>query len=413
MRGYTFAENFPSQKQLELYALLMVKMGINLPKGARVVLQAPTFAWDFVRLLTETCYKEGASRVYHEFTDDALTAIQLKEGGLAAAEYPSYEMDFLLDKFRDNGAYIRLYSPIPHALDGVPQNVLDAYTASKTAARREMQQIVGDFSSPWLIAVYPNLPWARQVYPHLSGNDALRKLWQDLFDFTFVTGGHPLEDLERLIGESGERVEKLNALRFEKLIYSSPTAELTIRLPKGHVWNGGAELTTGGIRCMANIPTAEVYTSPDKNGVDGWVKNTKPLVNDGVLIDDFKLTFKEGRVVDWSCGKGEGQLKAILSADEGACRLGEVALVPVDSPLAQAGAVYYNTLLDENASCHLALGDSFPRARAADAPAEERAKLNQSDKHVDFMIGSDGLDIRGIQADGREVMIFRRGLWAF
>ena len=176
MRGYTFAENFPSQKQLELYALLMVKMGINPPKGARVVLQAPTFAWDFVRLLTETCYKEGASRVYHEFTDDALTAIQLKEGGLAAAEYPSYEMDFLLDKFRDNGAYIRLYSPIPHALDGVPQNVLDAYTASKTAARREMQQIVGDFSSPWLIAVYPNLPWARQVYPHLSGNDALRKL---------------------------------------------------------------------------------------------------------------------------------------------------------------------------------------------------------------------------------------------
>lgn len=409
----TDPKKFPTQQQLELYALLMVKMGINLQKGMRVVLQAPTFAWDFVRLLTETCYKEGALRVYHEFTDDVLTGIQLRYGGLEAAEYPGYEMDFFLDKFRDNGAYIRLYSPIPHALDDVPQNVVDAYTVSKTIARKEMQRIVGDFASPWLIAVYPNLPWARQVYPDLNDEAALAKLWQDLFDFTFVTGGRPLEDLERLILESHDRVEKLNAFAFEKLVYSSPTADLTIQLPKGHVWNGGAEMTAGGVRCMANIPTAEVYTSPAKYGVNGWVKNTKPLVNDGILIDDFRLTFKDGKVVDWNCGKGEGQLRAILTADEGSSYLGEVALVPVDSPLAKAGAVYYNTLLDENASCHLALGDSFALSLSADADPQERAKLNHSDKHVDFMIGSAELDIRGVCADGKEVQIFHKGLWAF
>ena len=413
MQNFTRNQTFPSQKQLELYALLMVKMGINLQKGMQVVLQAPTFAWDFLRLLTEICYKEGASRVYHEFTDEALTASQLRYGGLAAAEYPSYEMDFLLDKFRDNGAYIRLYSPLPQILEGIPQEVLDAYTASKTAARREMQRIVGDFSSPWLIAVYPNLSWAKQVYPKLSPEAALDRLWQDLFDFTYVSGGHPLEDLEHLIQESRQRVEKLNAFAFERLLYSSPTAELSIELPQGHLWNGGAELTTGGIRCMANLPTAEVYTSPAKYGVNGWVKNTKPLVHDGVLIDDFCLTFERGKVVKWSCGQGEGQLKAILSADAGSSYLGEVALVPVDSPLAQSGAIYYNTLLDENASCHLALGDSFPLALSSQASAEEKAKLNQSDKHVDFMIGSPELDIVGVRSDGSRVPIFRRGLWAF
>lgn len=404
--------NEAMRESLEKYAELLVKIGINVQPGQRVVIQAPTFAYEFIQILTKACYEAGASRVYMEYVDEVLVAQQLKYGGMAQAEYPSYEMDFLLDKFRDNGAYIRLHSPIPDIYAGIDHKILHAYNTSKTMARKAMQDIVGDFKSTWVIAMIANPLWAQQVYPELPADQALDCLWKDLFTFTDVITGDPIKGQEALIKRCHERVEKLNAAAFCKLIYQSPTCQLEIELPEGHIWNGGAEISGNGLRCMANIPTAEVYTVPCKKGVNGWVRNTKPLIHEGVLIDDFELKFKDGKVVEHKAGVGLAHLEAILTADEGSSYLGEVALVSVDSPIAAANRVYYTTLLDENASCHLALGDSFSIALPEDAPKHVREQLNHSDKHVDFMIGSAQLDIVGVQSDGKEVPVFIKGMWA-
>jgi aminopeptidase len=402
----------PMRKKLERYAELLVKLGSNVQKGQTVVIQAPTFAYEFLGMLAEASYQAGARRVYTEYVDDTLTARQLRYGGIKEAAYPVYEMDFLLDKFRDNGTYIRVQSPLPDVFAGIPQEVLTAYQKSKTAARKAMQDIVGDFKSTWVIALYANPLWAKQVYPEFPAEKALERLWEDLFTFTDVLKEDTLTAQEERIRRSHERVDILNRLAFDKLVYQSPTAKLEIRLPEGHLWNGGAETAGNGLRCMANIPTEEVYTVPCKKGVSGWVRNTKPLLHDGILIDDFEFTFKDGKVVEFQAGKGQAQLEAILEADEGARYLGEVALVSVDSPIAASNRIYYTTLLDENASCHLALGDSFSIALPADAPKEVRDQLNHSDKHVDFMIGSPELDITGIRADGTRVPVFVKGRWA-
>ena len=400
-------------QKLRRYAELLVKLGANVQKGQTVVIQAPTFAYEFLGMLAEACYQAGARRVYTEYVDETLVARQLRYGGIKEASYPAYEMDFLLDKFRDNGTYIRVQSPLPEVYAGIPQDVLTAYQKSKTAARRAMQEIVGDFKSTWVIAMVANPRWAKQVYPELSAVDALEKLWEDLFTFTDVLKEDGLEAQEELIRRSHRRVERLNQAGLTKLLYKSSTADLEIQLPEGHLWNGGAEMAGNGLRCMANIPTEEVYTVPCKHGVKGWVRNTKPLIHDGILIDDFEFTFQEGKVVSHRAGVGQTQLEAILDADEGARYLGEVALVSVDSPIAASNRIYYTTLLDENASCHLALGDSFPIALPADAPQAIRDQLNHSDKHVDFMIGSADLDIIGLKADGTQFPVFIKGHWAF
>lgn len=399
------------RKKLERYAELLVKLGSNVQKGQTVVIQAPTFAYEFLGMLAEASYQAGARRVYTEYVDETLTARQLRYGGIKEAAYPAYEMDFLLDKFRDNGTYIRVQSPLPEVFAGIPQEVLTAFQKSKTAARKAMQDIVGDFKSTWVIALYANPRWAKQVFPELPADKALEKLWEDLFTFTDVLKEDTLAAQEERIRHSHERVDILNRAAFDKLIYRSPTANLEIRLPEGHLWNGGAEIAGNGLRCMANIPTEEVYTVPCKKGVSGWVRNTKPLLHDGILIDDFEFTFEDGKVVDYRAGKGQAQLEAILEADEGARYLGEVALVSVDSPIAASNRIYYTTLLDENASCHLALGDSFSIALPPDAPKAIRDQLNHSDKHVDFMIGSPELDITGIRADGTQVPVFVKGRW--
>jgi len=399
------------RKKLERYAELLVKLGSNVQKGQTVVIQTPTFAYEFLGMLVEAAYQAGARRVYTEYSDDTLVARQLRYGGLKEATYPAYEMDFLLDKFRDNGTYIRIQSPLPDVFSGIPQEVLTAYQKSKTAARKAMQDIVGDFKSTWVIALYANPRWAKQVYPQLPAEEALEKLWEDLFTFTDVLKEDTLAAQEERIRRCHQRVETLNRAAFVKLVYQSPTADLEILLPEGHLWNGGAETAGNGLRCMANIPTEEVYTVPCKKGVSGWVRNTKPLLHDGILIDDFEFTFKDGKVVEYRAGKGQAQLEAILEADEGARYLGEVALVSVDSPIAASNRIYYTTLLDENASCHLALGDSFSIALPADAPKEIRDQLNHSDKHVDFMIGSPELDIAGIQKDGTRIPVFLKGCW--
>lgn len=399
------------RKKLERYADLLVKLGSNVQKGQTVVIQAPTFAYEFLGMLAEASYQAGARRVYTEYVDDTLTARQLRYGGIKEAAYPAYEMDFLLDKFRDNGTYIRVQSPLPDVFAGIPQEVLTAFQKSKTAARKAMQDIVGDFKSTWVIALYANPRWAKQVYPELPAEKALERLWEDLFTFTDVLKEDTLAAQEERIRRSHERVDILNRAAFDKLIYQSPTANLEIQLPNGHLWNGGAETAGNGLRCMANIPTEEVYTVPCKKGVSGWVRNTKPLLHDGILIDDFEFAFKDGKVVDFRAGKGQAQLEAILEADEGARYLGEVALVSVDSPIAASNRIYYTTLLDENASCHLALGDSFSIALPNDAPKEVRDQLNHSDKHVDFMIGSPELNITGIRADGTRVPVFVKGRW--
>lgn len=396
---------------LKEYARLLVRVGINLQPGHRVVIQAPPLAWEFVQILSETSYQEGASRVYLEYLDEVLVAQQLRFGGLAQADYPDYEVNFLLDKFRDQGAYIRLHSPIPELMEGIDHEVLRVYGQNKTKVRKPIQTLVGDFHSPWVIAMYANPLWAKQVYPELEEEKALEALWQDLFAFTDVLKEDPLASQEAWIAQCWKRVEVLNGANLQYLEYQSPTAQLTIALPEGHLWNGGAEMTASGIRCMANIPTAEVYTVPCKEGVEGWVKNTRPLIHEGIKIDDFKLTFAKGKVVAYEAGEGLAQLESILQADEGSSYLGEVALVGEDAPIAAAKRVYYTTLLDENASCHLALGDSFSIALPKDAPQEVRRQLNQSDKHVDFMIGSQQLDVTGITRDGQRMPLLQKGLW--
>lgn len=400
------------------YASLAVKVGVNIQQGQTLVINATLNAADFVRKVAEKAYEAGAKNVHVEWSDEALTRIKYDMApDEAFKEYPMWKAKGYEELAEQGAAFMSIKPSNPDLLKGVdPQRISDANKVAGEAMKTYRQYAMSDKIS-WCVIAVPSPEWAAKVFPDLPEAEQMNALWDAIFRATRADLSDPVQAWEQHLQTLNEKMEYLNEKRYRKLHYKAPGTDLTIELPEKHLWVSGGSVNEKGDRFVANIPTEEVFTAPAKDGVNGVVRSTKPLSYSGNLIENFELKFENGRVVDCSAESGEEILKRLLDTDEGARRLGEVALVPHQSPISQSELIFFNTLFDENASNHIALGQGYAfcidDGKTMKPEELEQQGLNQSITHVDFMIGSADMDIDGETADGRLEPVFRKGNWAF
>ncbi len=406
------------EQKFDRYADLAVKVGVNIQKGQTLVINATLDAADFVRKVAEKAYEAGAKNVHVEWTDETLTRIKYDMApDEAFKEYPMWKAKGYEELAEQGAAFMSIKPSNPDLLKGVdPQRIADANKAAGEAMKNYRQYVMADKIS-WCVIAVPSPEWAAKVFPDLPKSEQMPALWDAIFKATRADLEDPVQAWEQHLQTLNEKMEYLNKKRFRKLHFKAPGTDLTIALPEKHIWMSGGSINDEGRRFVANIPTEEVFTAPDKDGVNGVVRSTKPLSYSGNLIDNFELKFENGRVVDFSAETGEEILKRLLETDDGASRLGEVALVPHHSPISQSELIFYNTLFDENASNHIALGQGYAfcidGGKTMTPEQLEKEGVNQSITHVDFMIGSADMDIDGETADGSLEPVFRKGNWAF
>lgn len=406
------------QEKLEQYADLTVSIGLNVQKGQLVVINTTIDTLEFTRIVVKKAYEAGAKRVQVNYEDPVLTRTHFELApDEAFQEYPEWSVVQRDEVIDSGGSFLWIDAEDPDLLTGIPAKRLSDSQKSAGKALERYRQAVGTDKVAWSIVAIPSQKWARKVFPELPAEQQMEALWQAIFKTVRIGEGNAVEAWKNHIALLEQRASQLNEKRYVKLHYSAPGTALTIELPDKHIWMSGASKTPQDMPFIANMPTEEVYTVPLKHGVDGTVRNTKPLVYQGNVIDGFTLTFEKGKIVDAKAAAGQELLDEMITADEGAAYLGEVALVPHKSPISDSNILFYNTLFDENASNHLAIGDSYPTCYegARDLERNQLAAigLNTSLVHEDFMIGSDSMDIDGIAADGTKEPIFRNGNWAF
>lgn len=406
------------QKNLEKYAELAVKVGVNIQKGQILYVGASIDAAEFVRLVVKNAYEAGASNVIVDWNDDtvARTKYDLAPDE-AFHEYPVWrakERDDLVDK---GAAFMAVVSQSPDLLKGVDPERISNFNKAAGKALAKYRQAAQSDKVSWTVVAAASPAWAAKVFPDVSSDQQVSKLWDAIFKATRADLANPVEAWKKHDETLHEKVHYLNEKRYAKLHYKAPGTDLTIELPKNHIWVGAGSVNENGIEFMANMPTEEVFTVPFKTGVNGTVASTKPLSYGGNIIDRFSVTFENGKIVGVKAEEGEEILKRLVDTDEGSHYLGEVALVPYDSPISQSNILFFNTLFDENASNHLAIGSAYAFCiEGGKKMSSEELKengLNESLTHVDFMIGSAEMDIDGITADGKEEPVFRKGNWAF
>lgn len=408
----------PTKQQLTAYAQVLLRKGINIQDGQILVVNAPVESSDFVTILTREAYACGAAQVICNWRCDGTTRLRYEHEDQKYFEaVPDWSRDFSLYYYRKQAAFLSLISANPYLMDGIDTQKIFAWQKARNAALKEYVDGMMASQTTWLVAAVPSAVWASLLYPEKSASDAYEALWQQILSSSRADGADPLADWDAHLANLKQRRQWLTQQHFTSLHYTNSLGtDLTVGLPEHHIWQGGAEQSATNISFNANIPTEEVFSAPLKDGVNGVVYSAKPLVYNGNLIDQFRLVFKDGKVVDAQAKTGEDILKKLLAIDEGACRLGEVALIPYHSPISQSHILFYETLFDENASCHLALGASYPTCLTggADMSKEELAQagLNDSMIHVDFMVGTADLTITGKKQDGTTVPVFTDGDWA-
>lgn len=404
------------QLLLEKLAKLAVRVGINIQPQQQLVVNAPVEAYELVRLIAHEAYVAGSGQVTINWSDtqiskDAYTYLSVEQ----LSEVP----DFVVDRmhyFVDNKAgFLSITSPNPKAFVGVdPRKMSEASKAMhiKTAF---FSEAVSASKNPWSIIAYPNEEWCKTVFPDDPIEVAYDKLFEAIMTTSRVTETNDtVEEWKNHVEELEKHFKLLNEYNFKSLHFKNNLGtDLHVDLIKDHIWAGGAESTPEGVIFVPNIPTEEVFTMPDKYGVNGKVVSTKPLLYRGVLIKDFWFEFEEGKIVNFGATEGYETLKVLLETDEGATRLGEVALISDDSPISNLNILFCNTLFDENASCHLALGNAYSmNLKNGTTMSEEEYKqtnANTSMVHVDFMFGSPDMEIVGTKQDGEKVQVFRKG----
>lgn len=408
----------PTTQQLEKYAELAIHKGVNLQKDQILMLNAPIDGAEFARIVAKKAYEAGAKDVHINWADDVMQRLYFEHASQDVLEsVPQWRVD-QYDYFAENGAAVlSIRSTDPDNLNGIDSSRIAAASKASGEAMKNFRKYTMNDKITWSIVAIPNPEWAKKVFPNVSEEEAVSKLWEQIFTITRVDQEDPLKAWDEHNKALGKARDYLNKKQFKKLIYKSPGTDLEVELPDGHVWKGGASKSEQGTSFNANMPTEEVFTLPHKYGVNGTVSSTKPLSYGGNLIENFSLTFKEGKVVDFKAETGYETLEQLVNMDEGARRLGELAIVPHQSPISQSGVIFYNTLYDENASCHLALGKAYPSsieggAKMDDDQLDENG-VNNSIVHVDFMMGSGELDIDGITPSGETEPVFRNGNWAF
>jgi aminopeptidase len=406
------------KENLEKYAELAVKVGINIQKGQTLVINAPLPAADFVRAAAKKAYEAGAKNVHVEWADEEVTKIKyLNAPDEAFTEYPMWRAKGLEEMAKAGAGFLSISASNPDLLKGVdPERISTANKTASKALDGYRSYVMAD-KAPWCVISVPTKEWAKKVFPEGSEDESVEKLWDSIFQATRVDREDPVAAWTKHTENLNKKLEYLNNKRFKKLHYKSAVTDLTLELPEKHVWAGGGSTTESGTYFVANMPTEEVFTMPKKDGVNGVVRSTKPLNYSGNLIDNFTLKFENGKIVEFSAEQGYETLKKLIETDEGSHYLGEVALVPHDSPISNTNITFYNTLFDENASCHFALGKAYPTnlEGGASMSEEELAEngANTSLTHVDFMIGSPDLSIDGETSDGKLEPIFKNGNWAF
>ncbi len=406
--------------KLKEFAHLLIDVGMNVQPGQTPRIEGFVEAAPLVRLCVEACYDRGARNVVADWGDDFVTRQQfLRADETVFSEYPSYmkaKVDWLLE---NQCPRLSIAGSNPELLKGVDPARMQARRRVAGAATKDYFDAMMANRFQWCVGSYPTPAWAQKVFPDLPEDEALDALWEAMFSVCRITGdGKAVERWQAHMEATTRRAKILNDYNFKFLRYSNSLGtDLTIELPEDHIWAGACDYTPEGVRFVPNMPTEEIFTAPRWDGVNGRVYAALPLALNGNMVKDFYMDFKDGRIVDVHAEEGEEHLRASIDIDEGSHYLGEVALVQYDSPIRNTGLLFYETLFDENASCHLAFGAAYPECiRGGNDMSEEEQKaagLNQSMNHVDFMVGTEDLSIVGVTHDGTEVSVFVNGNFAF
>ena len=399
------------------YAELIIKEALAVQKRENPIIwiNANTENLPFARELTKMAYECGAAEVKVNINDEVLSRLNME--GMSEerlAHFGEYKLDERMDYIKDGVAFISITGSDPDLFKGIdPKRLQIRNRASSKVMKPAMKYTMNDINS-WTVVGYPTKAWAKNVFPDLDEDEAFERLKTEIFKTVRLDHENPVAAWEDHLDKLAKRGEVLNNLQLKELHYKTDRGtDFKIGLPENHIWVGAESKDDRGYRFLPNLPTEEIFTAPDNRVAEGIVYATKPLNLSGSLVEDFWICFEGGKAVEVGAKKGEDQLKELISRDEGACRLGEVALVSVKSPINTSGLIFYNTLFDENASCHLALGAAYPTCveGGVDMNDEELKThgINDSQIHDDFMIGDETLSIVGIDKDGKEHQIFKNG----
>lgn len=404
------------RKKMEEYAELAIKTGVNVQKDQIVSINAPMHALEFVRELTKIAYERGAREVVYNWSDDQLTLMRFqKANDKAFEEFPKWDADRLNDLADKGACFLNVISPDPELLKDVDAKRVANWSKVRSQAIKGYYEKVLSDKNAWSIVAVPCEAWATKVFPETSKEKAMDKLMEMILDMCRVDGD-AISNWDQHNKNLTEKVNILNEKKFTAFHYKSEGTDLMVGMSKKQLWKAGASTTTGGVVFNPNLPTEEVFSLPNKNKVNGTLASKLPLNYNGNIIDNFTLTFEKGKVVEFTAEKGYEVLEGLLNTDEGARYLGEIALVQVDSPISNTNTLFYNTLFDENASCHFAFGSAYKSCiEGAENMTKEELEaegVNDSLVHVDFMVGSEDLSIDGIEEDGTITPIFRDGNWA-
>ena len=401
------------------YARLIVKAGVNVQKGQIVVIDAPVENAKLARMITKEAYLAGASEVVVKYNDEVVSKYKYEYEDIDNfGKVPEWFVHFRNDYAKKNAAIISIQSNDPEGLKGIDPKKISLWSRSVAMACKPFYDGMDLGINPWCIAAASSIKWANKVYPDMSDKEAVEALWQAIFKACKVTCDDPIDAWQQHRYSFEKRVNYLNDLNLKTLTYTNSLGtNLTVTLNDDYLFAGGGSYNNDGVYYFANIPTEEIFTSPYRNGTNGVVYSSMPLNYNGNLIDKFKIEFKDGKIVDFDCEVGKDVLNEIINIDEGSHYLGEIALVPYDSAISNMKTLFYNTLYDENAACHLAIGKGFGECIKDGLKLSKEQLLekgiNDSLTHVDFMIGTSDLNITGTTKDCKEVLIFKDGNFAF
>ena len=403
---------------LERYADLAIGVGLNLQPGQRLVIRSPIEAVELTRALAARAYDAGCPYVDVSYHDDELDLVRFQHApDDSFEEFPAWRVRGMLERAEQGAAFLTVAGGNPDLLkEQEPERVATALRVASEQMQPFRRDYISTMRVSWCVIAAAGAPWAARVFPEAPAHEQAERLWDAIFRACRVDQPDPRAAWRRHIHALEARREHLNARAYTALRYAAPGTDLTVGLPDGHVWKGAVDRNAEGTPFVPNIPTEEVFTMPHNRRVDGTVSSTKPLNYGGRLIENFRLTFERGSVVGVQAESGAEVLEKLIATDEGAARLGEIALVPHRSPISSFGRLFYHTLFDENASSHVALGQAYAVClQGGEAMSEQQlanAGANSSAAHVDFMIGSDRMDIDGVLADGSTEPVMRAGEWA-
>ncbi len=414
------------EQKLEKYAEVILKVGLNIQPGQRLLIGGPSLGADgvplesapLVRLITKKAYQMGARLVDVVWGDEQLRLLRFQNSTKESIEeYPKWRIDARYDISKAGDANLHFSSPNPDLLSDVDPELISWFQTSYYKQMKLVFDLLAANAFNWLIVAVPNNDWADKIFPDIPQNTRKDKLWEIIFKMCYIDQEDPIAAWKNQIENLAKRSKYLNQKAYTALRLTAPGTNLTIGLPTGHIWQGGNTKTQSGISFTANIPTEEIYTLPHKDKVEGFVSTSKPVHYGGITIENCRLTFSKGRIVEAKAEKGEEFLLKTIKTDEGARHLGEIALVPHSSPISQSGMLFYNMLIDENASNHIALGKAYKDSlKDGETLSDEDFMIaggNYSLIHLDFMIGSGEMNVDGILDDGTAEPVMRNGEWTF